>query len=336
MNIHNIQLLRAIAAILVVMHHAYPHYEAMGTTYTWLEYLSSWGFVGVDIFFVISGFIMAHTTFNKPRGLKSAGTFIKNRLIRVYLGYWPFFFMMVVILIVTNRLEPKDLLGSFLLYNPDMFQLILPVSWSLTYELYFYLLFLITFFFTLKQLNYYVPLFIFILLMLVLSSTYKNYLPLSFFYSPFILEFFMGVILYMFQRKLMNMWILLASIVLMLVAFYFGVEYETKNGLNRIFTFGSSAFFFVLVVLILEHKNIYQKSGVLHQLGDASYTLYLSHLIFLELFSLTGLRSLFTTEGVLLPLIGFCFIISINIIFSLYYYKFIEKPQYKKFRNFYS
>jgi len=329
-TLHNIQILRAIAAILVVMHHVFPHYQAMGNTIRWIEHISNLGFVGVDIFFVISGFIMSYTTFEKPRGIQSAKIFFKHRLFRIYLGYWPFFVAMIFTLLLTYGLESKDILGSFLLYNPDMFKLVLPVSWSLSYELYFYLLFLITFFFTRKQLYIYMPLFIGILLLLILSSAYKNYLPLSFFYSPFLLEFFMGVLLYMFRTYLMHIWILIVSITLMAVAFYFGVEYDNKNGLLRILTFGSSAFLLVLSMLIIEYKNIYTGSGFLHDLGDASYTLYLSHLIFLELFYYTGIRALFTTNGILVPLIGFLFIIGITITFSFFYYRLIEKPMYNK------
>ncbi|MEA1880451.1 MAG: acyltransferase, partial [Campylobacterota bacterium] len=241
-TLFNIQALRAIAAILVVMHHAFPHYQATGTTVSWIESISNWGFVGVDIFFIISGFIMAYTTFDKPRGLTSAKIFFKHRIFRIYLGYWPFFIAMTALLIVTDRIHSLDILGSFLLYNPDMFQIILPISWSLTYELYFYLLFLVTFLFTRKQLYIYIPIFILILLVLILSSSYKIFLPLNFLYSPFLLEFFMGVLLYMFRSYLMHSWVLIFAIILMLVTFIYGVEHESKNGLIRILSFGTSAF----------------------------------------------------------------------------------------------
>jgi len=329
-TLHNIQILRAIAAILVVMHHALPHYQAMGNPVSWLKFISDWGFVGVDIFFVISGFVMAYTTFDKPRGTQSAKVFIKHRFFRIYLGYWPFFLAMSMILALKHDLLSKDMMGSLFLYNPDMFQIVLPVSWSLTYELYFYLLFIVTFFLTRKQLYRYLPLFIGVLLLVVLSSEYKNYLPPSFFYSSFLLEFFIGVLLYIYRTKLMHYSILILSIILMITTFYLGVEYDTKNGLYRILTFGSSAFFLVLSMLILEYNKIYTGSGFLHSVGDASYTLYLSHLIFLTVFYHTGLRGLFTTKGTLLPLMGFLFIITITIVFSLYYYRLIEKPLYKK------
>jgi len=59
-------MLRAIAALLVLLHHTLPHYEVMGGSLSFIKQLSSWGFVGVDIFFIISGFIMAYTTIDKP------------------------------------------------------------------------------------------------------------------------------------------------------------------------------------------------------------------------------------------------------------------------------
>jgi peptidoglycan/LPS O-acetylase OafA/YrhL len=315
---------------MVVVHHAFPHYQAMGTTLAFLQHLSEWGFVGVDIFFIISGFIMAYTTFDKPRGINSAKKFLKHRLFRIYLGYWPFFITMSLILIVIHRIGSMDILGSLLLYNPDMFQLVLPVSWSLTYELYFYLLFLITFLFTRKQLYIYIPFFMIILLVLILSSSYQTFLPLNFLYSPFLLEFFMGVLLYMFRLYFMRIWVLILAIIFLIVAFSYGVEHESKNGLIRILTFGISAFSLVLIALILEHKNFYKEKSFLESLGNASYTLYLSHLIFLELFYLTGLRNTFTSTDIYPPLIGYLFIIAMAIIFSLLYYRFIEKPMYQK------
>ena len=118
-TLHNIQALRAIAAILVIMHHAFPHYEAMGGTLVWIQHISTWGFAGVDIFFVISGFIMAYTTFAKKRTLHNGKTFFKHRIFRIFLGYWPFFIAMFVIIYITNpnKLASLDLIFSFIIIN---------------------------------------------------------------------------------------------------------------------------------------------------------------------------------------------------------------------------
>jgi len=331
-TLNNIQMLRAIAALLVVFHHALPHYAAMGGKIAFIGSMSEWGFLGVDIFFVISGFIMAYTTFNKERTFDNAKTFFKHRLFRIYLGYWPFFLIMLVILFVTNpqKISDLDVVGSFFLINADMFQLVLPISWSLSYELYFYFLFLFTFIFSIKQLYVLIPVFIALILFLVLYSFFNSEFQQHFFYSSFLLEFFAGVLLYMYKDHLMRSWMLPASLLIAIMAYSYGITYETKNGLFRVLTFGTGALFIVLAALILEQKNLYRAGKQFEALGNASYTLYLSHLIIIQLFYLFGLRGFFSSEGVVLPLVGLFVMIALSVIFSLLYYQKIEKPVYQK------
>ena len=154
-TLNNIQMLRGVAALLVVCHHLQGHYIAMGGDLSIIKNISTWGFLGVDIFFIISGYIMAHTTFDKPRTLNSAKIFFKHRLIRIYLAYWVFFIITLLITYITNpfALENLNLIKSFFLLDTDMNKLVLPVSWSLTYEVYFYFIFLATFIFSVKILN---------------------------------------------------------------------------------------------------------------------------------------------------------------------------------------
>jgi len=331
-SLHNIQMLRAFAAMVVVMHHLLPHYQAMGGDLYIIKSISEWGFIGVDIFFVISGFIMAYTTFNKKRGLKSAKIFIKHRLFRIYLGYLPFFFVMLIALYYTNtlKLDKLDIIGSLLLINADMFKLVLPVSWSLSYELYFYILFLFTLFFSVKRLYILIPSFILIIAILVMMVSLDLGVSDSFFYSPFLLEFFAGVLLYMFREALMRYWMIPIVVVIAIVAYGYGITHESKNGLYRVFSFGTGALSIVLLVLLLERKRIYRANRFLEQLGDASYTIYLSHLILIQIFYVSGLRGFFTSENYIIPLIGWIVMISIVILFSMVYYKKIERPIYQK------
>ena len=331
-SLYSIQMLRAIAALLVLLHHALPHYEVMGGSVNFIKQLSSWGFAGVDIFFIISGFIMAYTTLDKPRTISNAKTFIKHRLLRIYLGYWPFFIGMLFILFMKdpNHLEKLDLLGSFTLFQSNMFKLVLPVSWSLSYELYFYLLFAATFFLTRTQLYRVIPTVTFILLIWALY-VYKNAeIYESFFYSSFLLEFFAGVLLFMFHRSLFKVPLLFILIPLIFVAYTLGIDNETKNGLMRIATFGTGALGIVWSVLILEKSLDFKPPTFLISIGNASYTLYLFHLLFLEIFYYVGLRNIFTSEhSQLLPALGLSTIVILTTLFSLLYYKMIEKPLYQ-------
>ena len=130
----NIQALRAIAAILVVCYHALSHYNVMNGTNSIFIAISKWGFIGVDVFFVISGFVICQSTINKERNFENSLQFIKHRLLRIFLGYWPFYAASVLIIWHYSpwQLETLNLLGSFFLVDGEMNRLVVPVAWSLT------------------------------------------------------------------------------------------------------------------------------------------------------------------------------------------------------------
>ena len=88
-SIDGLQYLRAVAALMVVFHHArwlFPA-DCILNTAAWSEF----GSRGVDIFFVISGFVMAYSTRSfDPAGSRpaQAADFLVKRLIRVVPLYW--------------------------------------------------------------------------------------------------------------------------------------------------------------------------------------------------------------------------------------------------------
>jgi exopolysaccharide production protein ExoZ len=103
---------------------------------------------GVDIFFVISGFIMVYTTQSHHVGPFS---FFVNRVVRIVPIYWLLtlaVFTLAVIaphLLGATRAAPSELLKS-LLFIPfaksnGAVQPILFLGWTLNYEMFFYMLF---------------------------------------------------------------------------------------------------------------------------------------------------------------------------------------------------
>ncbi len=323
----NIQALRAVAALLVLLHHLGPHYEAMGGRIAAISHLSRWGFAGVDIFFVISGFIMAYTTFDKPRGIGAAATFLKHRFARIYLGYWPFFFVMLgaIALFHTQKLDDLDIPGSFFLTQPDMFKLVLPVSWSLTYELYFYLLFFFTFFLPVGALRWLMPA---VTAMLALFA--YRHIGHPFFFSPFLLEFFAGVLLYVFKERLLHPKFFLLALLLTIYGYTNGIAADAKNGLIRIETFGLGAASLVWFMQILENHGLYRAGEWLKKIGDASYSLYLSHLILLQALFYLGVRKFFSVDSSMwLPLTGLLVYIAVVVAFSRLYHVKVERPAYR-------
>ena len=134
-----IQSLRAVAALMVLFFHIGPHLAAAPLLAP-LQGLTQWGFSGVDIFFVLSGFVVYRTAKSSMQAYDTA-TFVRHRLLRVYSGYWPaliaFAFVSVVLLRVPLPPLEKILLSSVLAYH-DLFDNWLGAAWSLTYELSFY------------------------------------------------------------------------------------------------------------------------------------------------------------------------------------------------------
>ena len=145
----SVQWLRAIAAMMVVVHHINYHAD-------WLREQSGgapsafsaipWSF-GIHIFFVISGFIMILTTrnFGEPGAWKA---FLVRRVIRIVPLYWILTSVMVVgVLIAPHSVEIAGdrlsyIVSSYLfipvLRSPGDLRPILGQGWTLDYEMYFY------------------------------------------------------------------------------------------------------------------------------------------------------------------------------------------------------
>src|SRR5665213_384 len=85
-----IQILRAVAALMVVLSHAQNDAlrEAIANGYRFTRFeLLPWD-SGVDLFFVISGFIMVYSSQRLFATPGAGGAFISRRLIRIVPLYW--------------------------------------------------------------------------------------------------------------------------------------------------------------------------------------------------------------------------------------------------------
>lgn len=148
-RIHNVQHLRGFAALIVVMHHCfwtareYDMFPVMQTLFR------SWGGSGVDIFFVISGFIMVTIQSRKHR---DGVEFFVNRIIRIVPIYW--FLTLLLAGMITflpflfrsHTAEPMHLLTSlfFLSTFVNGHAPVINMGWTLEYEFLFYSVFALT------------------------------------------------------------------------------------------------------------------------------------------------------------------------------------------------
>ena len=160
MKLKSIQVLRGLAALLVVAYHVRAFEKTLisenGSSETaWISGLLTNGYAGVDLFFVISGFIMVYITYDLNRDLRSAADFIFARATRIFPVWWFFALLALIALTLSNTVLPGGkgiaavahgqpfipyLLKSLALIPQSAFP-ILNVGWTLIHEMYFYIVF---------------------------------------------------------------------------------------------------------------------------------------------------------------------------------------------------
>ncbi|MFT4464673.1 MAG: acyltransferase family protein [Sodalis sp. (in: enterobacteria)] len=97
-KLKTIQAFRGIAAIAVVLGHC-NIYLSRNEEYKFLwSKLLGWGAIGIDLFFVISGFIMVYTTIHYSAEFSSFKKFIFNRAIRIL----PVYYIVLFVLFLCN------------------------------------------------------------------------------------------------------------------------------------------------------------------------------------------------------------------------------------------
>ncbi len=160
MKLQSIQALRGLAALLVVFFHIrsleLTSIASNGLTErAWTGGVFTNGYVGVDLFFVISGFIMVFVTRSATPGRAAAADFLFARATRIYPVWWAFAAFMAVYMIVVHGLSGMGqgwnevsrgqpfvpyMLKSFFLQPQPAFP-VLGVGWTLVHEMYFYIVF---------------------------------------------------------------------------------------------------------------------------------------------------------------------------------------------------
>ena len=145
MTYRNIQGMRAIAALMVVACHMFWSLVPMRTHWA-KPFFAAVGPAGVDIFFVISGFIIYHVVRRSVASLEQVGrgravfAFAMKRFIRIYPLYWIAFAAASVVMVWSppTALPLKKPVVALLMLVDSIPNYVVGVAWTLTYEVYFY------------------------------------------------------------------------------------------------------------------------------------------------------------------------------------------------------
>lgn len=147
----SLQAFRGVAALGVVLHHtAMSTNDFIEKVPLWLNAVLSQGFLGVDFFFVLSGFIIMSSHYDDKKSFLAIKAYIIKRFVRIYPPYWP----VSIALLAAYSLLPtlsKGVRGdlgwvSSLFLVPDASPPALPVAWTLIHEVVFYAVFCLYFY----------------------------------------------------------------------------------------------------------------------------------------------------------------------------------------------
>ncbi len=281
-----LQLLRFLAAFMVVVAHGTQTYSLRLKGSDGSDYWH-FGTIGVDIFFVISGYMMAMTTRGAGAGVVAAWKFLIRRIVRVVPIYWIFTALKLLIVLVVPVASLKAMptvshIAASLLFIPHQafdgqFWPVLPVGWTLNFEMFFYAVFAVMIATGVHRILGVALAFGVIALIgqLDLSPGF-----LVFYCDSLLIEFLFGMALAGFVAS--PRWLeitgrkkdLLVTVLCVAAVVFVLLEGQLPRGL----TWGVSAACVVCVALLMEQRV--RTSRLLRQAvpaGDSSYSLYLTH-----------------------------------------------------------
>lgn len=322
-DIASIQMLRGIAALMVV----FVHLDVQLRRYSLGAIDSSWLVSGVDIFFVISGFIMWVTT---ARAAHVTGTkFMINRLIRIVPLYWAVSLFVLATAIMapqllhTTTLEPIHALASFLFIparhpvTGQFWPLLVP-GWTLNYEMLFYVLFAISIAAGNRSLGRRLAwLFGLIASVLVVASATRSGIDVMNFYAnPMMFEFLAGTLLAIVYAsgRVAASWLWFGAILVGFLLLWRGMQIMPAG----VPAFAPGAILVVAGGLFSPPVRI----TLLQRIGDASYSLYLTHVITLAIVATLWSRQSFLHGAIVFGAIS----LVAALVAAMVCYRLFERP----------
>jgi exopolysaccharide production protein ExoZ len=288
-----IQYLRAVAAALIAFQHA------MGIP-AFVYYTAHFGTVGVDLFFMISGFIMWTTTQGQNRG---PGPFWLARAIRIVPMYWLFTTAYVMAALFTPasffnlKLDPWHILMSYLFIpathpNLGLAAPVFTLGWTLNYEAFFYLFFGLCLLIADLRVRFIVIAALFGIQTILGMWLQPTGPILSSYLDPVMLEFLSGIILAILAPYLARCGAGLGALLVAAGAIWIGVVYGYDMALPRLVSHAIPSIMAVTGALMMEPWARKHQSRIGLLLGDASYSIYLIHPFAQRLFLLAVIHTI--------------------------------------------
>jgi len=336
----SLEMIRALAALAVVFFHTQIIFTGRSGVVPFGGVFGA-GSRGVDLFFVLSGFIIAYIHAGDLGRPGRVGHYFRSRFARIYPSVWIITLLALAVYLIgfggpdkASKLQPWSIAASFLLL-PQAGDALVNVTWSLKFEIFFYLLF------ALAILRRSLGLWLILLwqgavLGVYLSGRQLEWSWASFYLRPIVLEFGLG---------LLSAWVVInrarftalgkppvaVGMLAVGAAVFVGADliqaYRPAlfEALPDFLVFGVSAALIVVGLALIDIQRRYTVPRVLVMLGGASYSIYLVH------FSTISLLAAFLTRGDRVPMNDAVFlcVALVGIFFGLAFHRWIDRPLHR-------
>jgi peptidoglycan/LPS O-acetylase OafA/YrhL len=340
----SLEMIRALAALSVVFFHTQMIFTGRTGIVPFGGVFGA-GSRGVDLFFVLSGFIIAYIHAGDIGRPGRVGHYFYSRFVRIYPNVWITTLLALAVYLVgfggvdkASKLAPWSIAASFLLL-PQSSDALVNVTWSLKYEILFYLLF------ALAILRRSVGLWLILfwqasVLVVYLSGRQLEWSWLSYYLRPIVLEFGLGLISawivinrgrfrILESPRFVTATLTLGGTVFVGAELVQAYHPAALHALPDFLVFGVSAAFIVVSLAVIDIQRRYRVPRLLVMLGGASYSIYLVH------FSTISLVAASLTKGNHVPMNDAVFlaVALIGIFFGLLFHQWIDRPLHRFLRR---
>ena len=289
-RLESIQALRGVAVLAVVISHAMHEIAALAAGHL-RNFDEKWfpGDFGVDLFFVISGFVMVYVSrdaFGRPG---AAIDYLRRRIVRIVPLYWVMTTLMIVVVVLlpdsvdTATADPRQWLASYFFIpfqraSDGLIRPVLGLGWSLQYEMLFYGLFALGLFLPRRQAIPVVALMLFAAWFVGAHSPGSG-VAAKFLGHPIIFEFAAGMglgWLFVAGARMPSV-LCLASAVAGAVLLFAAPPFDGTVDMSRHIHYGIPATLIVAAAVFFPGVEQFRSGRLALEAGETSYATYLSH-----------------------------------------------------------
>ena len=352
-NYNLITLLRGVAIIIIVLVHIDLAVSSF-YSYKYLFGLYNTDFGAVDLFFVLSGFMLMLSYRRYIGNPNMITTYLKRRFYRIIPAYWIVCSIVILIYVLWNpplaqglEYNPSFFIGNFLLLNGPR---VISPSWFLNCEVFFCLLFLLIFLVKKEKTVLQILALYAVGILVFTFYPFSSFSPIRASSMPasigasvlslFVLEFIFGIytaVLVIRKPKVLKAKPLFFSGILLWIGVCVAVIYFNKTMTSvsylRFLYWGIPSSAIIAGAYLIEQKTVIRIPRVFKLIGQSSYSIYLLHMIILQSVFIKTQRVMRVYGTPISHFIGITLIAMITIGISMLFHVFVERRILTRFRR---